>query len=146
MARAPPLHAAGPVLGGPCSAGRVRPTVSSLNGCENGYGYDCSRLRLVIILCSFLLLLRKPVVLIWECWWCLCDCSLQSGHCFFLTGQAMQDASQRSGGKVAYSLGRSLPPSSVHSLLSHLRGLRRLRLIITPLFLFLLLPVLPFVL
>ena len=36
MARAPPLHAAGPVFGGPSSAGRVRPSGSSLNGCENG--------------------------------------------------------------------------------------------------------------
>ena len=43
--------------------------------------------------------LRKLVVLIWQCWWCLCDCSLQSGHCFS-AGQAMEDASQRPGGKA----------------------------------------------
>ena len=46
-------------LGGPYSAG----SCSS----ANGYGYDCSLLPLVTILCSFLLLLRKSVVLIWEC-------------------------------------------------------------------------------
>ena len=47
------------VPGGPYSAG----SCSS----ANGYGYDCSLLPLVTILCSFLLLLRKSVVLIWEC-------------------------------------------------------------------------------
>ena len=50
--------------------------------------------------------LRKLVVLIWECWWCLCDCSLQDKvrPLFCLAGQAMQDASQRPGGKAGEAI------------------------------------------
>ena len=53
MARAPPLHAAGPVLGGPSSAGRVRPSGSSLNGCGQKFAaavlLACSRACLLAL-------------------------------------------------------------------------------------------------
>ena len=46
MAPAPPLHAAGPVLGGPCSA-------CSCSSAK-GYGYDRSLLRFVTIVGAYL--------------------------------------------------------------------------------------------
>ena len=59
-------HGAGPVLGVPCSAGRVRPSGSSLNGCEQKFA------AAVLLACSLACLLALRVLARFACS-CFCN-------------------------------------------------------------------------
>ena len=94
MARALPLHAAGPVFGVPCSAGRLRPSGSSDDD-GDGSAMLSSSFLFSPLLSSFIFLslLFSPLLSL----------------LFYLAGQAMQTASQHPGGKVGEaSKGRRL--------------------------------------